>query len=97
MTMILNKRRTIILSVIGLILLLPLVGMQFSKEVNWTATDFLIAGILLGLIGLIIELVFQFAKNTKQRLIFTAIALMIGFLLWAELAVGIFNTPFAGN
>lgn len=97
MNTILNKRRTIILVVIGFIVLLPVIGMQFSTEVDWNALDFLIAGLLLGVIGLAIEVVFLSTKNTKQRLIITAIVLFLGFLVWAELAVGIFGTPLAGS
>lgn len=97
MSTILNKRRTIILVVIGFILLLPVIGMQFSTEVDWNALDFLIAGLLLGVIGLAIEVVFLSTKNTKQRLTITAIVLFLGFLVWAELAVGIFGTPLAGS
>lgn len=97
MTTMLNKRRTIILSVIGLILLLPIIGMQFTNEVNWTASDFLIAGILLGSIGIAVDFALATAKSNTQRAVLLAIILIIGFLIWAELAVGLFGTPFAGN
>jgi len=97
MHMILNKRRTIILSVIGFILLLPLIGMQFSNEVNWTGSDFLIAGMLLATVGLSIELVFKLSSTKKQRLILMTIVLVLGLLIWAEMAVGIFGSPIAGS
>ncbi|WP_225551066.1 hypothetical protein [Sphingobacterium bovistauri] len=97
MTMILNKRRKIILSIIGLILLLPIIGMQFSNEVNWSGFDFIIAGLLLSTIGLAVELLFQFTKNNTQRFLFLGIILILGFLVWAEMAVGIFGSPFAGS
>lgn len=95
--MILNKRRTIILSVIGFILLLPLIGMQFSREVNWTISDFIIAGILLAIVGLSIEFVFKLTSTKKQRLVFLAIVLILGLLTWVEMAVGIFGSPIAGS
>ncbi len=97
MHMILNKRRTIILSVIGFILLLPLIGMQFSHEVNWTISDFIIAGILLAIVGLSIELVFKLTSTKMQKLLFLAIVLILGLLIWAEMAVGIFGSPIAGS
>jgi hypothetical protein len=97
MHMILNKRRTIILSVIGFILVLPLISMQFSSEVNWTISDFIIAGILLLTIGLTIELVYKLATTKKQRLVFLAIVLILGLLTWVEMAVGIFGSPIAGS
>src|SRR5690606_3061121 len=95
--MILNKRRTIILSVIGFILLLPLIGMQFSSEVNLTVFDFIIAGILLAIVGLSIDLVFKLASTKNQRLVFLAVVLILCFLIWAEMAVRIFGSPIAGR
>jgi hypothetical protein len=35
--------------------------------------------------------------KTKKKIIITIIVIVILFLVWAELAVGIFGTPFAGN
>ena len=32
----------------AVVLLLPLVGMQFTSEVNWTGFDFLVAGVMVG-------------------------------------------------
>lgn len=97
MSSLINNRRTIILASIVTILLLPLIGMQFSNEVNWTGSDFLIAGILLPTLGLGIELVFQIAKNKTSRIILVGLILLVGFLIWAELAVGLFGSPFAGS
>jgi hypothetical protein len=95
--MILNKRRSIILSGIGFILMMPLIGMQFSNEVNWAGSDFLIAGILLAIIGLGIEVVFKLASTKNQKLFFLTILLILGLLTWAEMAVGIFGSPIAGS
>jgi len=97
MTMILNKRRAIILSVIGFILLLPVIGMQFSTGVDWNALDFIIATFLLLLIGFGVDFAISKSKTTFQKIIFVTIVLGIGFLIWAELAVGIFGSPFAGS
>ena len=36
----------------ALMLLLPLVAMQFTDEVNWSETDFIVAGALIGGTGL---------------------------------------------
>jgi hypothetical protein len=36
-------------------------------------------------------------KTFKTRFIAGAVLLIIFFLIWVELAVGIFGTPFAGN
>lgn len=92
-----NKRLVGILATIFGLLLIPFVAMQFSKEVNWSIFDFVVMGILLLSVGLFIELVLRKVKTTKNRIIICG-AIIIAFLLvWAELAVGIIGTPFAGN
>lgn len=97
MTMIFNKRRTVIISIIGILLSLPILGMQFSNQVNWSGFDFLIAGLILSTIGVTLDIVLTKAKNRKEKALLLTIVLIIGFLIWAELAVGVFGTPFAGN
>lgn len=83
--------------VAGLILLVPLVAMQFTREVNWTAFDFIVAGVLLvGTGGLYVAISRHLAQPRKRAL--AKLALAAGFLLlWAELAVGIFGSPLAGS
>lgn len=92
-----NKRLIgIILSVV-LLLLIPLVTIQFTDEVNWNLFDFIVMGILLLSTGLLCELVLRKLKKPRHR-IALCVALVIAFLLiWAELGVGIFGTPFSGN
>lgn len=80
----------IILSVIFLLLLIPFAAMQFTDEVNWTITDFLIAAGLLLVTGFIFDFILKKAKSRKQKTIFSLILLVIFLLIWAELAVGIF-------
>jgi hypothetical protein len=82
---------------VALLLLVPLIGMQFSDEVNWTAADFIVAGVLLLGTGLLIELVIRKVKTPARRLALCLVLLAVLFLVWAELAVGIFGTPFAGS
>ncbi|MGI4844904.1 MAG: hypothetical protein ACRYF7_16450 [Janthinobacterium lividum] len=73
------------------ILTIPLVAMQFTDEVNWTGSDFVAAGILLALAGLVLTFALRKVRTAKSRLL--AIALVgLGFLYcWAEMAVGIFT------
>ncbi len=92
-----NKRLAIIFSVIAGILAIPLIAMQFSDEVDWSLSDFVIAGVLLLGTGLIIELVISKVRGTANRLAICAAVLLALFLIWAELAVGVFGTPFAGS
>ena len=91
------KTFLILLSIVLLLLLIPFVAMQFTNEVNWSLMDFVMAGILLFGTSLVIELVLRKVKSTKHRLLISGIILLLLFLLWAELAVGIFGSPIAGN
>ncbi|RRJ92134.1 hypothetical protein [Flavobacterium macacae] len=92
-----NKRLIGILGTIAVLLCIPLVAMQFTNEVNWTFSDFVIAGGLLLGTGLLIETVARNIKNKKIRIGITVAILIVLALVWAELAVGIFGTPFAGS
>lgn len=92
-----NKRLIAILLAVGILLLLPLVAMQFTNEVNWSPFDFIIMGVLLLGTGLMCELILRKVKKLKHRIIICTAVLIACFLIWAELAVGIFGTPFAGS
>lgn len=80
-----------------LLLLIPFVAMQFTNEVNWKFMDFLIMGILLLCVTSLGYLVIQKVKSVKKKSILCAIILIVFFLIWAELAVGIFGTKFSGS
>lgn len=92
-----KQRITIILAVIAAILCIPLIAMQFTNEVNWTTEDFVAAGILLLSTGLAIELVIRNMKTGTSRTIALLVILIALFLIWAEMAVGIFGSPIAGS
>ncbi len=92
-----NKRLAGIVLAIALILLVTAIAMQFTTEVNWTATDFIAAAILLLGAGLACELVLRKVKATKHRIIICVIILLLLLLLWAELAIGIFNSLISGS
>lgn len=92
-----NKRLFGILLTVAFILSIPLVAMQFTKEVDWRLGDFVIMGILLTGTGLLCEMVIRKVKKPENRFIIIAAILALLFLIWAELAVGIFGTPFAGS
>ncbi|MBI2731586.1 MAG: hypothetical protein HYX40_12705 [Sphingobacteriales bacterium] len=92
-----QKRLAIIMLIATLLLITPLVAMQFTKEVDWKLFDFLVMGVLLYGFGLLIEFSLRKFKNTRTRIILVLGLLLALFLIWAELAVGIFGTPFAGS
>lgn len=92
-----NKRLTIILASVSVLLLIPFIAMQFTDEVNWTFRDFAIMGVLLYGTGLLCELVLRTVKSVPARILICAAVVIAFLLIWAELAVGIFGTPFAGS
>lgn len=92
-----NKRLVIILVTAIGILLIPLIAMNFTNNVNWTLFDFLVMGILLIGTGLILEFILRKIKTVRYRILFVIILFVLLFLIWVELAVGIFGTPFSGS
>jgi hypothetical protein len=77
---------------IAVLLALPLVAMQFSDEVQWTAADFIVMGGMLGLVGGAYELVVRVARNNAY-VAAAGIAVASAFLMtWINLAVGIIGT-----
>lgn len=87
-----NKRIMIIAIVTVVLLMVPMVAMQFTAEVNWSWSDFVTAGILLFGTGLTYELVARKAVNTTYRFaagIAVATALL---LIWTNLAVGLIKS-----
>lgn len=79
------------------ILLIPLIAMQFTEEVDWGVFDFIIIGSLLVTTGLIYEFAIRKVNSAMYRGVLAVILLATLLLIWAELAVGVFGTPFAGE
>jgi len=91
------RRLTEVLLLIVILLLIPLIAMQFTNEIDWDITDFLIMSILMLGSGSLCEIVFRSVKSMKIRIILCIIIFFVIFLIWAELAVGIFGSPLAGS
>ena len=72
------------------IMLAPLVAMQFTTEVNWTATDFAFMGGLIAVCGAAEEVMLRLVKNETGRVIGTGFILGVFVLVWAQGAVGVF-------
>ena len=79
------------------LLLFPLVGTLVSNEVNWSFFDFIVIGILILSMSFGIKQVIMTTKNTNYRILIIGMILLVFILVWVELAVGIFDTPFAGS
>ena len=92
------NKRLITLTLSGLaLLLLPLVVMQFADEVDWSPSDFLVMGVLLAAAIFIIELILRRVVKKQHRVALCIVVLLVFLLIWAELGVGIFGSPFAGS
>lgn len=86
-----------IFAVPALLLAAAFLGNIFVEGWNWSGFDFLIAAVLLfGTSGLIF-LIRTFIKNRNYRILLSLIIIVCLVLIWIELAVGIFGSPFAGN
>jgi len=82
---------------VAILLFVPFVAMRFTDEVKWTPLDFTIAGVLLLGTGLVCELVMRKVKKIQYRIAVCAVILATLLVVWAELAVGIIGTRFAGS
>jgi hypothetical protein len=92
-----NRFRIAAWTIAALILLLPLIAMQFTDDVNWDAFDFAFMGALLGGVGLGFELAVRKSGNPAYRAA-AGIALAAVFLLvWVNGAVGIIGEPGGPN
>lgn len=79
-------------AIAGLLLLLPLVAMQFTEEVNWDLADFVTFGAMLAAACGAYELAARVTGNTAYRAA-VGVALVAAFILiWINLAVGIIGT-----
>lgn len=76
----------------GLLLLIPLIAMQFSGEVVWTLSDFIFAGILIFGTGLAYKLITRKSGDIAYR-VAIGFALFTGlFLIWVNAAVGLIGS-----
>ncbi len=100
-----SKRIIFIALVVGALLLVPYFMMQFNiqlydpgsgyESLNWNLFDFVVMGILLFGTGLVLDFVIR--KTGKHKALAIVAVVLAFFLIWAELAVGIFGSPLAGS
>ena len=77
---------------VAALLLAPLVAMQFTSEVDWDETDFIVMGFIFGSLGLSLEFMVTRSQSLAYR-IASGIAILAAFLLiWANLAVGMIGS-----
>lgn len=77
---------------VALVMLAPALAMALDAPgVNWTASDFLFAGVLLGGGGAVVELAAWRVKNPAVRIGVATLVVAAVALVWIEAAVGIFH------
>lgn len=75
--------------VTAVLLMIPLIAMQFTSEVQWTLFDFAIMGALIFGLGFGFEFAASRTGDMKQKIALGIASLATFFLVWINLAVGI--------
>ena len=82
----------------GGLLVIPILGNFLVDGWNWDAIDFIVMGALLYMTSFILISIFRrTTHNTTSKLILGGLVILIFLLIWIELGVGIFGTPWAGS
>lgn len=79
------------------LLIIPLIGTQLFSDWNWDLTDYIVMTVLIFSTGLGYKLTVAKVKKLNYKIIIALVFAFIFILIWGELAVGLFGTPFAGN
>ena len=79
-----------------LLLGIPALAMIWTDQVNWSLLDFCIMGVLLLALSVTIRLIRRSLPN-RQKWVYILFVIVLFILLWAELGVGIFDSPIAGD
>ena len=74
------------------LLMLPFISMRFTSEVNWTASDFVFAGVLIGSVGVTLELAVRMTRNHAYRAGVGLVLAAAFLLIWINGAVGIIGS-----
>jgi len=80
-----NIRLICILVAVPALLLIPYTAMKFTNEVNWTALDFIVMGVMLLVTGLAIEVALRIVKLTWMKVAAVAMILFGFVMVWGAL------------
>ena len=78
----------------ALLLSVPFVAMRFTSEVNWTAADFIVMGMLLAVACATVELAARLGTNIAYKVGVIAAVGGSFLIVWANLAVGHEHAPY---
>ena len=78
------------------VLLVPVMGVIFF-ELDWSGFDFLFMTLLILSFSILINFILYYLSSSEFKFLIIFILVITFILIWAELAVGIFGTPFAGS
>lgn len=81
-----------VLLIVGFILLIPLIAMQFTDEMAWDLFDFVLMGAVLSGVGLAYEFIAKKSEKTVYRAAFAIGLLGALLLVWINGAVGIIGS-----
>ena len=87
----------IYLIIFGFLLSIILLLNFISDEFDWNIFDFIVLIIMMIFTAALFEIVTRIIKTKKNQKILFILITIIFLLIWAELGVGIFDSPFAGD
>jgi dipeptide/tripeptide permease len=79
------------------ILTIPILGKLYTDDFQWALPDFIIGAMLLYGTSFMIDVILRKVQKKSHRLALSGLILLVLLCIWAELAVGLIGTPFAGN
>jgi len=93
-----NLAQKVIFTVILLLLCIPWLEQLDGKAAfHWTLFDYITALVLLSTFGFGLEYLVRNTKSKKRKFLIILVLTFLFVLLWVELAVGIFDSPIAGD
>lgn len=79
------------------ILTIPILGKLYTDDFQWALPDFIIGAMLLYGTSFLIDVIMRKVQKKSHRIALSGLILLVLLCIWAELAVGLIGTPFAGN
>lgn len=87
-----GKRKVVAWGTAGAVLLMPLLAMPFTDQVNWGPADFAIAAALMAGVGLPLDLLSRKESSRAYRAGVGVALLTAALLVWGNVALGIIGS-----